>query len=112
MGEKVYYNFHVTQHSKDLELINLFTKFFNCGVVNVRSDIKTPRCDFSVQDKVSILEKIIPHFDANPVESLKQKDYMCFRECMLLVESSKHLTLEGLNRIKSLSLEMNSRRLS
>ena len=58
-----------------------------------------------------MVEKIIPHFDVYPVESLKQKDYICFRECMLLVKSSKHLTSDGLNRIKVLSSEMNTQRL-
>jgi len=68
-------------------------------------------CDFSVQDISSVVEKLIPHFDVYPVESLKQKDYICFRECIFLVKSSKHLTLDGLNRIKVLSSEMNSQRL-
>lgn len=111
IGEKVYLNFHVTQHSKDLDLIKLFIKFFGCGVVHTRSALKTPRCDFSVQNIYSVVEKIIPHFDVYPIESLKEKDYICFRECVLLVKSSKHLTSDGLNRIKVLSSEMNTQRL-
>lgn len=109
IGEKVYLNFHITQHSKDLGLIKLFIKFFGCGVVNVRSNLD--RCDFYIQDITSMVEKLIPHFDIYPVESLKQKDYICFRECILLVQASKHLTQDGLNRIKALSSEMNSQRL-
>lgn len=111
LGEKVYYRFHITQHSKDLDLIKLFIKFFGCGEVNMRSNLNTPRCDFYIQDISSMLEKVIPHFDAYPVENLKQKDYICFKDCIFLVKSSKHLTLEGLNKIKALSLEMNTKRL-
>jgi len=54
IGEKVYLNFHVTQHSKDLDLIKLFIKFFGCGVVHTRPALKTPRCDFSVQNIYSV----------------------------------------------------------
>lgn len=55
----------------------LFTKFFDCGVVHLRSDLGTPRCDFIVQDTTSLLGKIIPHFDQYPILNLKnQKDYI------------------------------------
>lgn len=77
----------------------------------LRSNLATPRCDFIVQDTASILDKIIPHFDKYPLLNLKQEDYYCFKEAMLMVKLKKHLTKEGLIKIKSLSLEMNSNRL-
>jgi hypothetical protein len=40
-----------------------------------------------------------------------RKDYLCFREALLLIKEKKHLTREGLDKIKSLNLEMNSNRL-
>jgi len=58
------------------------------------------------------LENIIPHFDNYPLLNLKQKDYVCFKECMALIKLNNHLTREGLDKIKSLSLEMNSNRLN
>lgn len=109
--EKVYCRFHIAQHNKDLELMKLFIKFFNCGTVSERSNVTTQRCDFIVQDTVSILEKILPHFDAYPLLNLKQEDYICFKECMTIIKLKQHLTQEGLNRIKTLNLEMNSNRL-
>ena len=109
--EKVYCRFHIAQHSRDLELMKLFIKFFSCGVVHLRSNSATARCDFIVQDASSLLDKIIPHFDLYPVLNLKQKDYICFKECMSMIKLKKHLTLEGLDKIKALNLEMNSNRL-
>lgn len=111
LSEKVYCRFHIAQHVKDLELMKLFIKFFNCGSVNVRSNIATPRCDFIIQDATSLLEKILPHFDTYPLLNLKQEDYICFKECMTIIKLKQHLTTEGLNKIKSLNLEMNSNRL-
>lgn len=125
LGEKVYCQFRITQHSKDLELMQLFINFFNCGKVVVRSNTSTPfptgdggppspvgiRCDFIVQDIPSLLDKIISHFDLFPLLNLKQKDYLCFREAIFLIKEKKHLTKEGLDKIKLLNLEMNSNRL-
>lgn len=54
-------------------------KFFDCGIVHLRSNLATPRCDFIVQDVSSLLDKIIPHFDLYPLLNLKQKDYICFK---------------------------------
>ena len=50
LRERLTYRFYITQHSKDLDLMKLFIKFFNCGVVHVRSNLATPRCDYIVQD--------------------------------------------------------------
>lgn len=73
LGEKVYCRFHITQHSKDIELMKLFIKFFDCGIVHLRSNSATPRCDFIVQDVSSLLDKIIPHFDLYPLLNLNPK---------------------------------------
>jgi hypothetical protein len=57
----------------------------------------------------------MPHFNNYPLLNFKQKDYVCFKQCMSMIKLNKHLTREGLDRIKSLSClrpEMNSNRLN
>ena len=110
LSEKVYCRFHIAQHVEDIKLMELFVKFFNCGLVSRRSNPRTPRCDFIVQDTNSLLEKILPHFDSYPLFNLKQKDYISFKECMTIIKFKQHLTQEGLKKIKNLNLEMNSNR--
>lgn len=111
LKEKVYCRFHIAQHSKDLELMQMFIQFFGCGKVDVRSNIRTPRCDFIIKDTSFLLEKVVGHFDLYPLFNLKHEDYLCFKQAILLIKEKKHLTIEGLNKIKSLNLEMNSNRL-
>nr|YP_009868579.1 LAGLIDADG endonuclease [Ophiocordycipitaceae sp.]QKG63774.1 LAGLIDADG endonuclease [Ophiocordycipitaceae sp.] len=82
--EKVYCRFHIAQLLDDFKLMELFLKFFNCGSVSKRSNIATPRCDFIVQDTNYILDKVLPHFDSYPVLNLKQKDYISFKQCMII----------------------------
>lgn len=110
LTENVCCRFHIAQHVKDLELMKLFIKFLDCGSVNVRSNTATPRCDYYVQDTTLLFEKILPHFNAYPLLNLKQEDYICFKECMTIIKLKQHLTQIGLNKIKSLNLEMNSNR--
>lgn len=110
LKQQISCRFHIAQHIRDMELMNLFTKFFNCGSVYVRSN-SSQRCDFVVQDIKLLLSKIIPHFDLYPILNLKNKDYICFKMAMDIIKSKQHLTQEGLDKIITLNLEMNSNRL-
>ena len=110
LKQQVSCRFHIAQHIRDIELMNLFTKFFNCGTVYVRTN-SSERCDFVVQDINLLITKIIPHFDIYPILNLKYKDYICFKKALNIIKSKQHLTQEGLDLIKNLNLEMNSNRL-
>lgn len=108
MEFKVDYSFSITQHNKDLKLMNLFIEFFNCGSVVDR--VAEDRCDYIVQDKNSMLTKIIPHFTEYELQNIKQLDFLEFKEIMLLVNSADHLTEKGLNKIKELISNIKIRR--
>jgi hypothetical protein len=110
LSQVVSCRFHIAQHSKDLELMKLFIKFFDCGSVVSRSNIKTPRCDFIVQDITCLYDKILLHFDTYPLLNLKQEDYICFKKCMTIIKLKKHLTIEGLKTLNKLIMEMNNNR--
>ena len=110
LKQQVSCRFHIAQHIRDIELMKLFSNFFNCGTVYVRSN-SSQRCDFVVQDIDLLLYKIIPHFDLYPIFNLKNKDYICFKQALDIIKSKQHLIPEGLDKIKTLVLEMNSNRL-
>lgn len=110
LKQQVACRFQITQHIRDLELMKLFYKFFDCGAVYVRLN-SSQRCDFVVQDINLLLSKIIPHFDSYPIFNLKKEDYICFKQALDIIKSKQHLTPEGLDKIKTLNLEMNSNRL-
>ena len=110
LKQQVSCRFHIAQHIRDIEFMKLFSNFFNCGTVYVRSN-SSQRCDFVVQDIDLLLYKIIPHFDLYPIFNLKNKDYICFKQALDIIKSKQHLIPEGLDKIKTLVLEMNSNRL-
>jgi len=82
---KVYFRSHIAQHNRNFALLELFIKFFNCGVVYNRSI--TGRCDFIVQSKDHLCNIIIPHFSNYPFESIKMLDFLDFKRGMNIVVS-------------------------
>lgn len=84
-NNKVYYSFHIAQHNRDLALLELFIKFFNCGVVYNRPSMD--RCDFIVQSKDHLCNVIIPHFLNYPLESIKMLDFLDFQRGMDIIHS-------------------------
>lgn len=66
----------MTQHKRDIKLITQLKEYFECGRVAVRRDIKTPRCDYVVQDIKNISTKIITHFEKYPLQNIKHLDYL------------------------------------
>ena len=102
-AEKVYCRFHIAQHSKDLELMKLFIKFFGCGNIRVRSN--SLMCDYIVQDTTNLGRATSPHLRSARrswkklylililiVLNLKQEDYKCFKDCMIMLKLKQHLT--------------------
>lgn len=100
-----YFRFHIAQHYRDVELMNKFIQFFECGNVNVR--IKDSRCDFYVQDFNKIYNNIIPHFDNYPLQNIKHLDFADFKKAAELYKTDARKNGEALKLIIN---NMNSNR--
>ena len=68
--------FHVAQHNREIELLILFSKYFNCGTIYERLH-SSKRYEFIVQDIILLITNILPHFNIYPILNLKYKDYIC-----------------------------------
>jgi len=102
---QIYFRFHVTQHSRDILLMELFIKFFGFGKVNVRSN--QSRCDYYVQDFLNIYETIIPHFENYPLNNAKELDFLDFKKACNLYKAENKKNTETIKEIIS---KMNSKR--
>jgi len=102
---QIYFRFHVTQHSRDSSLMNLFVKFFGCGKVNIRSN--TNRCDYYVQEFLQLYDSIIPHFDKYPLYNIKSLDLADFKKAVELFKANGRKSTEDIKEIIS---NMNSKR--
>ena len=104
-GYSVGLRFTITQHVKDLKLIENFVKYFNCGWVMVISN--RPIAHFIVSNLSDIIKKIYPLFLKYPLESEKFLDFNDFVEIASIMKSKNHLTEGGLDQIRSIKSRMN-----
>ena len=99
--------FKITMLVNETELINMVKSFFGCGTIIIGKD---GTINFEVKDLNSLNEYIVPHFCNYPLRGTKYLDFLTFKEAVDIINSKKHLTEEGLNKIIEISNSMNSYR--
>lgn len=101
--------FQVTQHNRDLLLMEKLIEFFNCGRLE-----KTDSASSLVVTKLSLINEIIVPFFNNYCLSLaqgsKSQDFRDWSKAVELVNKKAHLTTEGLDEILKIKSNMNSSR--
>lgn len=108
VGYQVRLRFHVTQHSRDENLMRSIKSYLGCG--NIYSVKKRKVTDYCVVKYSDLTEKIIPFFEKYPIIGIKSQDFADFRRVALLMKDRKHITLEGLNQINHIKAGMNKGR--
>lgn len=99
--------FSISQHIRDENLLITFIEYLGCGIIE-KASTRPDGVNFVVSKFSDIKEKIIPHFQTNPLEGIKNRDLLDFVEVANIIEAKGHLTLEGVNKINSLKSGMNS----
>jgi len=83
------------------------TIYLSCG--NTYRDRESFK--FVVRKFRDITQKIIPLFQKNPVKGVKALDFADFCQVADLMKEKKHLTKEGLEKIKQIKARMNRGRI-
>ena len=92
--------FSISQHSKDLLLLESFVDFFNCGyVANYKNRLI---CEFIVTKIDHIIEHIIPFFEEHPILGSKYLNYLSAAK---IIKNKEHLNPDGLGLKKILQLK-------
>jgi hypothetical protein len=108
IGYRVQLRFRITQHERDLKLMENIIKYFGSGKIykyNGKSAVSLTIVKFS-----DITNIIIPFFKENPLVGVKLYDYLDWCKIHKLVNDGSHLTLEGLNLIREIKFGMNKGR--
>jgi len=103
-GFQVLPEFTVVQHERDVQVLHALKAYFGCGVVRVNHG---DRMAYRVRGIKHLLEHIVPFFVKHPLKTRKNVDFQKFRDVLLLIDAGEHLTAEGIERIRSISLQMN-----
>ena len=104
IGWKIQPIFTIGLDPKDLDLLVQIKVFFKTGKIYTS---KRGIVYYTVGSTKDIIKYILPHFDKYPLISFKLKDYLVFRQIVLLMEKGEHNSLPGLLKIFSLRAILN-----
>lgn len=105
-GKSVVLKFHIVQHSKDIELMEMLISTLGCGRIELR--LNQSAVYFVVTNFKDVFEKIIPLFNKYQIKGVKALDFADFKKVSDLMHNKEHLTGQGLSKIQSIKLNMNS----
>ncbi len=108
IGFSVSLRFQLTQHSRDIALMQNLRNFWDCG--NIIEDSKQPIVDFKINKFSDIQDKVIPFFQKYPILGVKRLDYLDWCKVAELMQNKVHLTQEGIDEIKKIKSRMNTGR--
>jgi len=98
IGWNVQARFQIKLHEKDRAVLILIQNYFKgigyISKINSRSTV-----EFRVSDITSLKNLILPHFEKYPLLTNKYKDFIIFKQIVLLMSDNKHTNLEGLKEI-------------
>ena len=95
-------------HKREVPLLCSIQKFFgDAGSINTALSRNSAR--FSISRKFDLINKVLPHYDSYKLQGNKLKNYLIFKEIVLLINSKAHLTPEGFNKIKLLREGLNKK---
>ena len=99
--------FKISQHQRDKKLLELISKYLNCGAIYSHSENAFV---FTVGKFLDLNNKIIPFFKEHSIQGIKQLDYQDFCEIATLIGEGKHINTTGIAKIKLIKDRMNTKR--
>jgi len=96
--------FTIGLDSKDLDLLVQIKAYFKVGRIYTSG---RGIVYYTVGSTKDIIKYILPHFDKYNLATLKLKDYLVFKNIVLLMEKGEHKSLSGLLKIFSLRAILN-----
>jgi len=103
IGYQVLPEFTVVQHERDIQVLYALKAYFKCGVVRKNHG---DRQDYRVRNIKHLNEIIVPFFMEHSLKTKKNVDFRKFRDVLLLMQASKHLTIDGIEEIRNIKNQM------
>lgn len=118
-------SFGINLRQDDLQILRYIRRFLKCGGVYPHPSLRPhghPLAHFIVTKKSDLLNIIIPHFDAHPLETKKRRDYLIWKKgVQLLMRKSTYrrtehdnqkfdLLAQKLKETRKYSVDQNKRR--
>jgi hypothetical protein len=100
--------FHVSQNMERREVLDLLRQRLGCGRIqqNHRGS-RDLSLVFVVRRRTDLLTRVIPFFEAQPLLSSKQEQFLVFAHIVRAMHEGVHLTPNGFRTLLDLALSMN-----
>jgi hypothetical protein len=108
LGVQVVPELHVSQNPERREVLDLLMGRLGCGrIVENHRGSRDTSLVFVVRKREDLLERVIPFFEAQPLLSSKQLNFLLFARIVRAMNEGAHLTDTGLCELIGLALSMN-----
>ena len=97
--------FFIYQHVKGRKILEFAKQLFATGRIYPKPGNESVLV-FAIDNRRSIVEKVIPFFDKYMILTAKNKEYGLFKEIVFSLENKKHLTKEGLIEMIKLTYQI------
>jgi hypothetical protein len=101
--------FRISQHKRDLIVLERIIKVLKCAYL-IKPHVNRNEYTISVGNIKDLSEIIIPFFNKYYLYGAKLLDFKDFCKGIFIMKSKGHLKIQGLNELKLLANQMNSRR--
>lgn len=112
-GYGVQMHFHIKMQEKDKPLLEKVKNTMQCGAVYFQKEQRINHCQcyrYTVNSQKDVFERVIPFFKKHSLQSVsKAKSFSVFCQIAELVKSGQHLTESGIDKIRTLKLQMNQK---
>lgn len=109
IGHRVQLRFRITQHDRDIKLMEKIVIYLQCGKVYKYGSKSA--VSFTLVDFTDITDKLIPYLDNHTILGVKFYDYLDWCKIHRLMIGRFHLTIEGIESIKKIKSGMNRSRI-
>jgi len=108
IGYRAQLRFRISQHNRDIKLMENIAKYLGSGKIYKYPN--KPAVSLTIVKLSDIHSIVIPFFNKNSLLGVKLFDYLDWCEIAKLMIDGNHLTLEGLDLIRSIKSGMNTGR--
>ncbi len=112
-GHLIQLHFHLKLQARDEELLWKIRNTLECGNVYFQKEQRknhTQCYRYTANSQKDIFERIIPFFKQHPLQTAsKSASFKTFCEIADLVQQGKHLSADGVEKIRALKQKMNQK---
>ena len=103
-------HFQIELRADDQEILQYIQETLDCGHIYHLSYQKYgwhPHVELKVSSFQEITEKLIPFLERYPLRAKKKFSYKCFLQAVEVFKKKEHLTLAGIQKLRTIQQEMN-----